>query len=364
MRAAYRGVPKRGGKAGEIVQIIMTVALATAGGLCARKIGIPGGMLVGALLAVTGFSMLTGQAFLWPQTRILAQVLTGAYIGGMICMEDLRRIPKIVGPYLMIIGCFAVVNMVTAFSIFYLTDLDFVTCLFCAMPGGITDAPLIAMDMGADVVSVTAMQLVRLLFGMGCLPTIIMWIGRKRHEADTAAAIGPVQKNRASLCRFLPVLAAALTAGLIGRRTGIPAGTMTFSLTATALLKLTKDVPPMPPWLRKAAQVITGCCIGSLITIEQVIAMKQMLLPAVILCLNYLLCCVGGGMLLRRVFGLDRCIAMLALSPAGATEMTLIAADLGIEDVDLVVLQICRLVGVLMLFPQLFALLLRFSGRT
>ena len=55
---------------------------------------------------------------------------------------------------------------------------------------------------------------------------------------------------------------------------------------------------------------------------------------------------------------------MLALSPAGATEMTLIAADLGIEDVDLVVLQICRLVGVLMLFPQLFALLLRFSGRT
>lgn len=75
-------------------------------------------MLVGALLAVTGFNMLTGQAFLWPQTRILAQVLTGAYIGGMICMEDLRRIPKIVGPYLMIIGCFAVVNMVTAFSIF------------------------------------------------------------------------------------------------------------------------------------------------------------------------------------------------------------------------------------------------------
>ena len=45
---------------------------------------------------------------------------------------------------------------------------------------------------------------------------------------------------------------------------------------------------------------------------------------------------------------------MLTLSPAGATEIALIAADLGVESTDLVVLQICRLVGVTLIFPQIF----------
>ena len=37
--------------------------------------------------------------------------------------------------------------------------------------------------------------------------------------------------------------------------------------------------------------------------------------------------------------------------------MALIAADLGVERANLVVLQICRLVGVSLLFPQLFNLI-------
>ena len=38
--------------------------------------------------------------------------------------------------------------------------------------------------------------------------------------------------------------------------------------------------------------------------------------------------------------------------------MALIAADLGVESTNLVVLQICRLVGVTLLFPQIFNLIL------
>lgn len=47
---------------------------------------------------------------------------------------------------------------------------------------------------------------------------------------------------------------------------------------------------------------------------------------------------------------------MLTLSPAGATEMALIAADLGVESANLVVLRLCRLVGVTVLFPNIFQL--------
>ena len=40
--------------------------------------------------------------------------------------------------------------------------------------------------------------------------------------------------------------------------------------------------------------------------------------------------------------------------------MALIAADLGVESTNLVVLQICRLVGVMLIFPQIFNLVVIF----
>lgn len=42
--------------------------------------------------------------------------------------------------------------------------------------------------------------------------------------------------------------------------------------------------------------------------------------------------------------------------------MALIAADLGVHSTNLVVLQICRLLGVTVLFPQIFALLSHLIG--
>ena len=53
---------------------------------------------------------------------------------------------------------------------------------------------------------------------------------------------------------------------------------------------------------------------------------------------------------------------MLSLSPAGATEMALIAADLGVHSTNLVVLQICRLLAVRVIVPQILALLSNLIG--
>ena len=116
----------------------------------------------------------------------------------------------------------------------------------------------------------------------------------------------------------------------------------------------------MPMWLRRVAQVVSGCCIGSGITREQIFAMRQLALPAVALCLGYMACCVGVGLVLSKLFHISPREAMLTLSPAGATEMALIAADLGVESTNLVVLQICRLVGVMLIFPQIFYLVVIF----
>lgn len=347
--------------------MVFTLCAAAGLGFVLMKLKIPGGMLVGAILGAAGLNLLTGQAFMYPQARVAAQALTGAYIGCMITREDVRSLPKLLRPYLTIMGSLLVLNLCMGAFIDWVTDFDLLTCLFCAAPGGISDTPLIAMDMGADSSVVAVMQFVRMLFGMGCLPTIIMLADRfiepetarimekKAVRNHTGRKSGPTP----TLKGFLPTFLAALAAAVVGKLSGLPAGALSAALIVAAALKIAGKCPGMPLWLRRVAQVVSGCCIGAGITRNQVLQMRQLAIPAVALCLGYIACCIGMGLVVAKLFRMDLREAMLTLSPAGATEMALIAADLGVESPNLVVLQICRLVGVMLFFPHVFNLILR-----
>ena len=308
--------------------------------------------MVGAILGAVLVNLTTGQAYIWPQTRVVAQVLTGAYIGCLVTTEDLRHLPRVIRPYLAVMSTFLALNLAVGFFIWRVTDLDLLTSLFCAAPGGMTDTPLIALDMGADASMVAVMQFVRMVFGMACLPSIIVLADRKIEGDQMVPEEGQGthslerKKAHVSLRKFLPTFAVALAAGILGKLSGVPAG----------------SAPPMPMWVRRLAQVVSGCCIGAGITRDQIFQLRQLILPALVLIAGYILVCVGMGRAISRAFRMDLKESMLSLSPAGATEMALIAADLGVHSTNLVVLQICRLLGVTVIFPQIFALLSNLIG--
>lgn len=346
--------------------MLLTLAAALGMGVLVFKLNVPGGMLVGAILGAAALNIATGQAYIFPQARVLAQALTGAYIGCMMTREDVRHLPRLIQPYFFVLVSLLVLNLAMAAVFYRATDLDLLTCLFCAAPGGMSDTPLIAMDMGADGSVVAVMQFVRMIFGMGCLPTVILLSDRLLEPEAAKALESRIQQQnkrvqaKPTFLGFLPTMCLAMAAAGLGKLSGVPAGALSAALIVTVALKLSGRCPGMPIWLRQVAQVVSGCCIGSEITRDQIFAMRQLALPAVALCLGYIACCVGVGLVLSRLFHIPPREAMLTLSPAGATEMALIAADLGVESTNLVVLQICRLVGVMLIFPQIFNLVVIF----
>lgn len=346
--------------------MLLTLAAALGMGVLVFKLNVPGGMLVGAILGAAVLNIAMGQAYIFPQARVLAQALTGAYIGCMMTREDVRHLPRLIQPYFFVLVSLLVLNLAMAAVFYRATDLDLLTCLFCAAPGGMSDTPLIAMDMGADGSVVAVMQFVRMIFGMGCLPTVILLSDRLLEPEAAKALESRIQQQnkrvqaKPTFLGFLPTMCLAMAAAGLGKLSGVPAGALSAALIVTVALKLSGRCPGMPIWLRQVAQVVSGCCIGSGITRDQIFAMRQLALPAVALCLGYIACCVGVGLVLSRLFHIPPREAMLTLSPAGATEMALIAADLGVESTNLVVLQICRLVGVMLIFPQIFNLVVIF----
>ena len=164
-----------------------------------------------------------------------------------------------------------------------------------------TDTPLIALDMGADASMVAVMQFVRMVFGMACLPSIIVLADRKIEGDQMVPEEGQGthslerKKAHVSLRKFLPTFAVALAAGILGKLSGVPAGTLSASLIAVIVLKFAGSAPPMPMWVRRLAQVVSGCCIGAGITRDQIFQLRQLILPALVLIAGYILVCVGMG---------------------------------------------------------------------
>ena len=353
-------------------ELLITLAVGTIGGILFYKMKVPAGVLVGSIVVVTALSISTDLAVMPAKSKLLAQIITGTYIGSGIKKKDLMHLPYIIKPYLTMMAIFALLNLSMGFIIHAISPMDLVTSMLCALPGGVSDTPLIAMDMGADVPKVAVVQFSRMLFGIAVMPVILAAINKKLEnkaacsdqegtEKVSKAADDKKAANTAAKRGVGPLiitLAFGAVSGMIGNIIPISAGPLIFSMIAVTVFKMFYEKAYLPLWFRRVAQVVSGCVIGCRIKHDDIIELKYVIVPAIVLLTAYVINCIFTGHLLHKLYGMQRLEAMLSVSPAGATEMALIAADLGVNSPDLIVLQVCRLMGVMAVFPQIISFII------
>lgn len=348
-----------------MLNFIITIIIGILVGYIFLKMKVPGGIMVGAIIGVSVFNVTTGMAYIPLSGKIAAQIIAGAFIGSGIEKSDLIRLRSIFKPTITILLGLLLLNIVMGLLIYVTSPMDLITSFMCAIPGGMSDIPIISEEMGADSAKVAVMQFIRMVFGIGVFPTMIQKVSRlklfkdEESEADIYKRTEGEKGNSKDL--FLTLLVAAVF-GVIGRVLKIPSGTLVFSMVSVIIFKLVVGKTYMPRWIKRVAQVLSGAYIGSSVNYADVIEIKYLMIPAIILISGYAISCLLLGFILHRKFNLPTKDAMLACTPAGATDMALIAADIGVESADVIVMQIIRLVVVVGLFPQIIRLLVSMIG--
>lgn len=341
------------------MQFVLTLAVGAAVGFLFLKGKIPGGMMVGALVGAVALNISTDLAFMPSTARMAAQITAGAFIGATIKKSDVRRIPKLAKPALILLCGMLVLNLVMGFVIHLLSGLDWLTSFFCAVPGGMSDVPIIAAEMGANGAAVALTQFFRLVCGVGIFPSIIMLLTRQEtmqeHKLQTKEA-----QAKPALRSVGMTIGVAAVCGIAGKLSGIPVGTLMFAMIGTAMLKLATNRAVIPLWLKRVAQVLSGTYIGCSIGLQELLELRYLILPALLLVIGYLINCFVISTLLHRICGMTRREAMLVATPAGASDMALISGDMGISNPDLNVLQIIRMITVVSVFPQIIHLMVSF----
>jgi len=335
---------------------LLTVAVGLLIGTIFRKMKVPGGMMIGSMLGTAVLGIGFGHAYMHPTAQIAAQVTAGAFIACGVSREDLRQMKKLGKPALILTGGYFIFNFIAGYLLFFTSNLDWLTAMFCAVPGGMADTPIIAIDMGANGSTVTILHFSRLIFCLSLFPAMIAKLTPEVPEDLPQTEMKKKAAANKSYVNFALTMLVATVFGLLGRNLGIPAGGLSFSLIAVIIFKLLCDRAYLPKWVRILAQLLAGTYIGSAMSYDDVAGITDLILPVILLSIAYTIACIVIGKALHKFCGIHPRIAYLTTTPAGANDMALISADLGVHSADLVVLQLVRMLVAIIINPQVIHL--------
>ncbi len=344
---------------------IAMLACAVIGGLIGLKLKLPAGAMVGAMIGVAIFTVITDRQVTPKWFKIAAQMVSGGYIGTTMTREGLSQMKKLAKAAAVLLAGMLIVNLLTAAMLYVTSPLDLCTALFATAPGGLTDMTIISDDMGADSPVVSVFQVCRMSAAILLFPQIIPRLvkvsatGERAPKAKKKSA--PMTGER--YIALFKTLAVAFVSGMLGYLSGISGGTMTFAVIGVAFSKIRFGVGFIPLNVKRGAQMLSGAFIGAKITITTIRMIISMWYNVLIALLVIIPACLAVGyFLLHKLMKIDLLPALFCSAPAGASDMALIAGDLGAEGPEVAVLQIIRLLGVIAIFPTVFKVLLSVVG--
>lgn len=349
--------------------LLVILAVGFTFGFIFYKMKVPGGMMIGSLISVATFNIFCGIAYIPQSVKYISQIIAGAYIGCLVEKSDIKRFKYIIKPALLILTNYLFLNILLGFLIYHISDLDLITSMMGSIPGGMTDIPIISADMGADTPGVTVLQFIRMVICVSLFPGIISKVSHNDDKENNNVKINKIVSiskgsisNKRDMIAFIQTMAVAAIIGMLGKVLKVPAGVLTFSIIGVMCFKLALNrATCMTRWAKMIAQALSGIYIGSGINYNDVLKLKGLIIPVILIVLCYLGNCFITGRVLSKYFGMSTKEGMLSTIPAGAADMALIASDIGVESTDIAILQIIRLIAVIALFPQIINIIVNIA---
>lgn len=157
---------------------LYTLALGFVFGIILYLAGFPAGGLIGALLVV-GLAKLLGRIETAVPISLIyfAQIGLGGTIGSNMNVDTIQMLKAIFWPAVCLTLVMLVSGFVLAIIVFKTTNFNIQTCLLSTCAGGLTQLAVMSDELGADSLTVTLMQLVRLLTILMLLPFLFILFG-------------------------------------------------------------------------------------------------------------------------------------------------------------------------------------------
>jgi len=345
-----------------MVRVLITILVAIAGWQIAKFLKLPAPGMLGSMILVGVTNIFFSYATFTSPIKVFGLALSGAYVGQQIRKKDLLNFKYLVIPFLILILLLTANTFVAGAIIHYVCNMDWLTSLLSCVAGGVTDMSILAMDLGADASIVAMMQTCRLIGVLLIFPYWIPFLCKNEPKAEDDERMKQNVELKDTFLdklintpkkKFYFTLIFSYICGYIGLWSGFPAGAMVFPMIIIMILNVTTKVCSVPKSEKLVAQILAGMVVGCGIKAETFSSLSTTLIPVLILLASYFIINYFFSKYCKKKNYLDMKSAMFASAPGGATDMTLIAADLGADLTKIALIQVLRAIYVLAVMPSL-----------
>ena len=340
----------------DIINLILTLIIAILGGYLASKKKVPAAYMLGALFLVALFNICSNKAFLPNYFKFITQIATGTFIGSKFRSEDIKMLKKVIIPGMTMVVLMIAFSFLLSYLMSTFLGIDNLTSFFATAPGGIMDISLIAYDFKANTSQVALLQLIRLISVISFVP----FFTKKCYERSNKKNISFEQEIKNEIKEeksFLFTVIVGIIGGIIGYFSHLPAGTMSCSMALVAYFNVKTHKAYMPLTLRKIIQSFGGALIGAKVTLADVIALKDLILPIILIVIGFCLMNVFIGFFLYKTTKFSLSTALLSASPGGMSDISLMAEDLGANGPQVASMQFLRAIFIVGIYPIIIKIL-------
>ncbi len=342
----------------DVPALLKALVLGVVGGAVFAALQLPLPWMLGAML-FTSTAAVAGARIAVPSgLRSIMVVILGIMLGSAFDPGILDSIGRwatsLAGLAAYILSCIAL-------GIAYLRLIaryDAKTAFFTATPGGFNEMVLMGGEMGADERTIAMSHSARVMLVVFTVPILFQIFAGL--DPTARAALDSVEASLAPLDWAL--LTACIIGAPIARLLKLPAAMLIGPMVLSAGLHLAGTTDAKPPFvLVAAAQVIVGSSVGGRFAGVGAREIARSALVAFGMTALLLGMTVAFAVLINRITGIGVRDLILAYSPGGLAEMSLVALALGGDAAFVSTHHIVRIVLIVVFAPLLYGLFRRFA---
>ncbi len=332
----------------------LALLVGAAGGWLGYLISLPLAWMIGAMVATTA-AALAGLPVRMPGgLRSSMIAVLGVMLGSGFSPALLDHLGDWTVTLSALLPYVALAGLAARFYFVRCVGYDRVTAFFAGMPGGLTEMVLIGGAMGGNERVIALSHASRVLIVVMIIPFAFRWIYPEVVMTGTAGAAALADLG-------LRDAAILVVTGLVGygaaRLLRLPAAAIIGPMVASAVVHLAGWTAARPPVeLSSAAQVVMGVGIGCRFAgaakSEVWLAARNALGGTVMI----LSVSIAFALLLQQLTGLPLPALVLAFSPGGLAEMSLIALALEIDPAYVATHHLVRIFLIILIAPLTFRL--------
>jgi len=208
---------------------------------------------------------------------------------------------------------------------------DRLTALYCAIPGGLSEIVLLAEQTTADVRTIALVHAARIVITIGVL-SIGVGLFVDLSAVPSASGVSPFVPAAGSFVELGILLGLGILAWGIGKRIGLPAPHMIAPLVLSAVAHMSGwVVVELPAVLVAAAQVVIGASIGCRFAGTRLAFLGRVFVHGLVFVGIVLSFCLLLAFGLTGWVGQPVPTIVMAFSPGGLTELSLLSLAAGLE---------------------------------